>query len=51
MVDMAYPNGYKDIAAHQTSIAKAREVKEDLELTWNEFLERGAAELAAAKEA
>jgi hypothetical protein len=44
---MPYPDGYKDIPAHENSIAKAREVKEDLGLTWNQFLERGAAELAS----
>jgi len=44
---MPYPNGYKDIPAHEDSIAKAREVKETLGLTWNQFLERGAAELSA----
>lgn len=44
---MGYPAGYKDIAAHENSIARAREVKEDLDLTWNQFLERGAAELDA----
>jgi len=42
---MPYPNGYKDIPAHEDSIAKAREVKEELGLTWNQFLKRGAAEL------
>lgn len=44
---MGYPDGYKDIAAHESSISKARAVKKDLGLTWNEFLERGAAELDA----
>lgn len=46
-ITMGYPAGYKDIAAHESSIAKAREVKEDLDLTWNQFLKRGAAELDA----
>lgn len=44
---MPYPDGYKDIPAHESSIAKAREVKENLGLTWNQFLEQGAAELAS----
>lgn len=44
---MGYPDGYKDIAAHESSITKAREVKEDLELTWSEFLEQSATELDA----
>lgn len=44
---MGYPDNYKDIAAHKNSIAKARKIKEDLGLTWNQFLERGAAELDA----
>jgi hypothetical protein len=42
---MNSPQGYTRIAAHEDSIQKAREVKERLGLTWNEFLERGAIEL------
>jgi len=47
---MSYPSGYKEIAAHESSISTAREVKEDLGLTWNEFLERGAAELSGSSD-
>jgi hypothetical protein len=47
---MPYPENYKDIAAHKHSIQKARGVKEDLGLTWNEFLEHGAIELAKNNE-
>lgn len=43
---MPYPDSYADIAAHEDSIRDARQVKEDLGLTWSEFLEQGAAELA-----
>lgn len=42
---MPYPEGYKEIAAHEDSIQQARETKESLGLTWNEFLETAAKEL------
>jgi predicted NAD/FAD-binding protein len=44
---MPYPDSYQDIAAHEDSIQKARAVKEQLGLTWSDFLERGALELDA----
>lgn len=47
---MPYPENYADIAAHEDSIKKARHVKEDLGLTWSQFLKRGAVELAAGNE-
>ena len=47
---MPYPDDYKDIAAHEDSIKKAREIKEELGLTWSELLEQGAAELATNNE-
>jgi len=44
---MPVPDGYTEIRAHKDSIQAAREVKQKLGLTWNEFLERGAIELDA----
>jgi hypothetical protein len=43
---MPYPDDYRDIAAHKDSVQKARKVKEQLGLTWSDFLKRGAMELA-----
>ena len=42
---MPRPKGYKDIRAHEDSIAEAREAKKQLEITWNEFLESAAEQL------
>jgi|GEM_PF-1935750 len=47
---MPVPDGYSRINAHEDSIQKARTVKEELGITWNAFLERGAAELDAHRE-
>lgn len=47
---MAYPDGYQTISAHKSSIDEAREIKEDLGLTWNEFLKQGAAELSGSSD-
>lgn len=44
---MAVPHEYSRIRAHEDSIQAARRVKEKLDLTWNQFLERGALELDA----
>lgn len=44
---MAIPNEYSRIRAHEDSIQAARSAKEKLNLTWNQFLERGAMELDA----
>lgn len=44
---MPYPDDYRDIAAHEDAVERAREVKEELDVTWSTFLKRGAAELRA----
>lgn len=43
--DMPVPDGYTSIRAHEDSVAKAREVKEELGLTWNQYFEQAAEEL------
>jgi len=47
---MPYPENYKDIAAHEDSVQKARAVKEEFGLTWSEFLEQRATEIAVENE-
>ena len=45
---MPIPDGYTNLLAHRDSIKEARQTKEDLELTWNQFLEKAAEELTEA---
>jgi len=47
---MGYPDGYSCVHADQESIAKARKIKENLDLSWSDFFERGATELTATGE-
>ena len=42
---MPRPNGYAEIPAHEDAIQQARETKQSLDLTWNEFLEAAAKQL------
>ena len=42
---MPRPEGYAEIPAHEDSIQQARETKQSLGLTWNEFLETAAKQL------
>jgi hypothetical protein len=42
---MPRPEGYAEIPAHKDSIQQARETKQSLGLTWNEFLETAARQL------
>jgi hypothetical protein len=45
---MPVPEDYTNLKAHEDSIQKAREAKQDLGLTWNDFLEHAAKELTKA---
>lgn len=43
---MPRPKGYAEIPAHEDAIQQARETKQSLGLTWNEFLETAAKQLS-----
>ena len=42
---MPRPNGYAEIPAHEDAIQQARETKQSLGLTWNDYLELSAEKL------
>jgi len=43
---MAVPEDYAGVKAHEAAVEQARETKEDLSVTWSEFLEHAAEELS-----